>query len=183
MLHLALLSSLAVAGSDPCSSYKVTEDQFGGGSNVEATVQLITQFTPVSLIFQVKSGVGELLLTVKEGGAISAGVPAGVEVPFKLEDGTILKLKTVRDTATKPYVSGDSIMTLVPYSLGVSASDVAKFAESPLVAARLPLSSGPYDWSANKGVQKSMTKAATCVRNHVVDPVTSAPAAGVPADQ
>lgn len=183
LAFLSLLSAPVLGAPGPCAGYKVSDDKFGTGSSVEAVVQLITQFTPVSLIFQVKSGQAELLLTVKEAGAISAGIAAGVEVPFVLEDGTVLKLQTIRETATKPYATDSAVMTMMPYSLGLTAADVSHFATSPLDAARLPLSSGPYDWEANKGVQKAMMKAAVCVKEHVAAPSTTPPATDPPTPQ
>jgi hypothetical protein len=111
-------------------------------------------------------------MVTKEGGAVSASVAAGVEIPVKLEDGTILTLKTVREAATKPYVSNDVIMTTVPYPLGLDATSVGQLAASPIVAVRIPTSQGPWDWAPNKGTQKSVIKAATCVKEHVAAPAT-----------
>ncbi|MDP2307544.1 MAG: hypothetical protein Q8P18_16070 [Pseudomonadota bacterium] len=163
-----LLSALPFAhAGDPCSDYKVTADDFGGSSNVSAVVQILHQFAAVGVSFQVKSSVAEFDLMVKEGGALSKTVAAGLEIPFKLEDGTLLTLKTNRENTSTPYVSGDSIMTLVPYTLGLDAATVAQLMASPITAVRLPTAAGPYDWKPNKAVQKGVTKAAACIQQHL----------------
>ena len=177
-MFVSLLAALLVTpahGKDACAGYKVQKDEFGGGSQVVAMAQGLSQFTAVAMVFEAKSGVGELSMITKEGGAVSGSVAAGVEIPLKLEDGTILALKTVREAATKPYVSNDSVMTMVPYALGLDVDSVAKLAASPIVAARIPTSQGPWDWKPNKGVQKSVIKAATCMKEHVT--ASASPAA------
>jgi hypothetical protein len=142
--------------------------------------QGLSQFTAVALVFEVKSGVAELTMTTKEGGAVSGNVAAGVEIPVKLLDGSILTLKTVREAATKPYVSNDAIMTMVPYALGLDAETVGKLVASPIEAVRIPTSQGPWDWKPNKGTQKSVARAATCVATQVSASASPSPA-GAPA--
>lgn len=169
MTFIALLFStisLAQAG-DACSSYKVTADDFGGSSNVSAVVQALHQFAAVGVSFQVKSAQAEFDLMVKEGGAVTKTVEAGLEIPFKFEDGTILTLKTNRENTSTPYVAGDSVMTLVPYTLALDVAIVEKLIASPIAAVRLPTAAGPYDWKPNKSVQKGVAKAAACIQQHL----------------
>jgi len=134
----------------------------------------------VGLSVVLKSGVPELDMLVKEGGAISGGIPAGSTLPFAFTDGSVLTLGTIRDNPTQPYTDGTTVMTNVPYSLGVDSQQIHLFATTPLQAVRVAYPGGTYDWQVKKAIQDDLMTAFQCVESKA--PAASAPpAAGPPA--
>ncbi len=163
---LALSTAPRAHAADACAAFDVQADKFGAGTNVTANVQGLSQFTAIGITLEVKTGQAELTLTAKTGGAVSAKVAAGAELPFRFGDGTVKTLVTNRDSAMTSYVGQDQVMTLVPYAIGLDAATLTLMAAQPVTAIRFPLPSGPYDWDANKGVQKKLMAAAACAQQY-----------------
>lgn len=81
-------------------------------------------------------------------GAINSVAKAGSIVYFKLEDGEILALKTVKDAAPKINGGGyNQIVTVYTFILSLSKSDLTKLALSDVILIRIPKVSeeGYYD--------------------------------------
>jgi hypothetical protein len=159
------LASPALAGT-VCSGIKVKEDKFGGGKSAVAVVQALSQLRAVGVMLSSKSGTVTLTMTVKEAGALNGGVAAGSQIAFSFADGEVITLSTAQDASFQSYVSGESIMTNVPYSFVLDPAQLEKFANTAVVAARVPVMSQgtTYDWEANSGVQKKLQSAAQCMK-------------------
>lgn len=167
MVCTFLLAPVVSNAGDACKGFKVKEDEFSDATAVLAPIQLLSALRAIGMHMEAKGGEATLTMTIKEGGAVDGVIPVGVVIPFKLEDGTILELTTSRENATKSYVSGQQVMTLMPHTLGLDRATLEKLRDSPVQMVRLPLSSGEYDWSASKKVRKTMTSAAACVLEHL----------------
>lgn len=150
--------------ADDCKGVKVKEDQFGGGKTASATLQRIGQFTVVGIALEHNSGNNALLLQVKEAGAVDGVVQAGLEIPVRLENGDVLKLKTQDDATGTSYVAGTTILTTLSYKLPVSVEQIGQLAKSPITAMRIPIVSQgtTHDWKASGKVQKKSAAIAAC---------------------
>jgi hypothetical protein len=166
-LPAALALSVSAQAGDACKGFKVEADAFTGTANVTARIQSLHQFTAVGLALELKAGVAEMHLTAKEGGAIDGQIPAGVEVPFLFEGGEVVNLTTSRANALKSYVVETTIMTNLPFTFGVDATQLHKLSSTPLQTVRIPISSGTWDWSPKGKVQKKLMAAAACLAEYL----------------
>lgn len=178
MLVLSLISMASAA--DVCAGVKFKADPFGGGSTATEVVQALSKFTAASVVLDLKGGVTEITITTKEFGAINGSVPAGTEIPFAFDDGTVLKFGTVRETPRQSYVTDSQVMTLSPYSMQLDVAALNAFAASPVAAVRVPTAAGPYDWKPNGGLKKKLMAAAACFATKAAAAPLAAPAPAGP---
>ncbi|NOY24485.1 MAG: hypothetical protein GXP62_01295 [Oligoflexia bacterium] len=168
LLTAVLYLSSPVSASDKlCKGIKLKEDRFGGGLTATEVIQALGRLRAIGMHMEAKSGTVTLTVRVKESGALNGGVPAGSEIIFSLDDGTMLTLATARETSVQSYVSGDAVMTAVPYTFVLSPDQLETFSTSELDAARVPvISTGTtFDWSASGKVRKKLLSTAACMRS------------------
>lgn len=89
--------------------------------------------------YEIVKGEATLTKDFFYNGAINSVAKAGSIVYFKLEDGEILTLKTVKDAAPKINGGGyNQIITVYTFVLSLSKSDFAKLALSDVILIRIP---------------------------------------------
>ncbi len=90
-----------------------------------------------NLMYEIKNGSATLTKEFVYAGMINIISPAGTELFFKLENGEILKLKTVKEVSPKMY-AGYGVTTGYTYQLGLTKDDLNKLAASPVMLIRIP---------------------------------------------
>jgi hypothetical protein len=177
IVSLLLGTQASAKDPDPCDYVSHDEDRFGGGTNMSANIQSLSQLTAVGMDLTMKSKVVELNMVVKQGGALNGIVAAGTQLPVSFADGTVGTLTTGRDSPTQAYVVGSTIMTNVPYAIVIDAAMLETLASTPMAAIRIPYPGGTLDWEANKTIQKRLMYAAQCMRAELAASGGLAPAA------
>lgn len=103
---------------------------------------------------------------------MKATAPAGTVVYFKLENGTIMELKTVKEA--QPKVSTVwRVVTSYEFVFELSKADVIALSESPLVLIRLPKieQEGFIDWDKTNDIfkrnKKPIQQGADCIKGYM----------------
>ncbi len=151
--------------ADVCKGVRFKEDPFAGGDSALEVVQAMSQFAAASVVLELKAGKTELTISTKEFGAQSGNVQAGIEVPFRFADGTVLTLATARETQRSAYVTDTQVMTISPLTFALDAAALEAFSSSALTVARVPTAAGPWDWEPNGGLQKKLQAVALCFKS------------------
>lgn len=162
MLGMLLASSTALAAPPPCKDASVSTDKFTGKSAVTYRVQALSGLTPISLEFKHSDGKTQLLMMIKEFGAVDGPVPEGAEVPF-LFGSKVITMVNAEVGERRSYVADDQVATLSPFVFTLNEEALQVMADNPLDSVRLPLAGGDWDWNPRKAVIKRTSAGAACI--------------------
>ena len=104
-------------------------------------------------------------------GAIKVLIPAGTELMFKLENGEIIKLLTIIDSAPMSKVESNSIRTKYSYRMILTRDEIKKMANSYVTLIRYPDTKGGFTDAKLTGLAKKFAKAiykgAKCIYENI----------------
>lgn len=122
--------------------------------------------------FKVKNGKATFEKEFSYRQLMNVSASEGTIVFFKLENGTILKLKTIKEALPK-VTAAYRVVTSYNFVFELTKTELVALSESPLILIRLPklVEEGYIDWDKNNDIfkrnRKPIMKGADCIKGYL----------------
>ncbi len=168
LISLCFLLSISFSYGQKC---EVQADPFTG----ERTIKFMNQYK--TLRYENTGGeFTDFYTTFSYGGEQNVSVLKGSEIMFKLNNGDIVKLKSIDDANPQSRLIETTIISMYTYHFKLTKEQVDQLASDKIALMRYPsLDGGSLDWKV-KGLGKiyasKITKGAQCVSESLQAEIT-----------
>lgn len=156
-------TGVAEAGA-PCSGVRISEDEFTHQKTAEVSGRVWNMDnSKLDWTANFVGGKVTLTLNLMGPGARNEILPAGYTVKVLQEDGNVVDLATVAETAPAPNAYSDGVFTIYNAVFPLDSAVLQRLAASPLTKIRADLPFGTVDWRASNGkMARPFEQAFTC---------------------
>lgn len=145
---------------DPCKSIEVTEDAFGKVTRSKAIFQGMGYYG-VSLYETESKCYMQMLFSVP--GLTSTVCPTGTPGKVGLVDGTIIDLKTYKDTEPTRRGNSQTVYTIYLMEYELDAATLEKLSNSPIKAVQATINNQDLQLELEPGEGYELQEAADCL--------------------